>query len=388
MRSVSVKTPVFRYPLHFRGLLAALAGVLFVHALRAGEATPTAEKIAHGSVVVAVVNGKPITFADVWKRVGRKLEHARTVLPEPQFQLYAKRQLLLMLEDLIDRELLLAKANEAGIKVSKRQIERFAEQEMAYFNQQGENLTSLEDYFRAIEEETGLTEKEYREELKARVAISQYLRKYVWQPEYFSPAVVRRYWEEHREEFRVGGYVEIRHVYVQRELPDYEKVVKYIEKAVAEGKFDQVAREAVEKGWSHRRGRDGAGLYRYRVDSEACEEGTEDVDGSLNSLWEPLAKAIRSLRIGQASPPIRSAVGTHFVKVVGRGGGRVRSFAEVQQQIQRKLSWELEDKVKRAYVKALVRKASIRRFPFPEETPVGHIDWRRDGKSAPATDSD
>jgi len=333
-------------------------------------------EMPHASCVVAVVNGTPITFGEVWERIHRKLEEARSALPEPRFQVYARRLLLLTLQDYISRHLILRKAKEEGLTVTDKQIERYAEREMAYFNDQGENLVTLEDYWEVVRQQTGMSEREYREELKAKVIVTSYMRRFVWEPEYFSPEVVRAYYLEHRDQFRTGGYITIRHVYIQRELPEFERITERIRAAIEKGEFDRAAREAVARGYSHRAGRDGAGLYRYSLEEGEGEgEPQEGVDGTLNDLWEPLRRAILSLKPGEVSRPIQSAAGVHFIKVVARGGGRVKRFSEVQLQIQRALSWDLEEKTKREYLRKLVAQAEIKRFPFPERTPLGVIPW-------------
>ena len=334
------------------------------------------EQIIHGSAVVAVVNGKPITFGEVWERVHRVLEEARTQGSDEQFQKYARDLLEMGRQDLIGRQLLLAKAEEEGIKITDRHIERYAEREMEVLNRdQGANLTSLEDFFEARTQQTGLSEKKYREEIRAKVLISQLLASDVWQPEYFSPEVVRSFYREYRSDFRAGGYVAVRHVYVRREQPDYARIVEGIKSAVDAGSdFEGIARDAVTGGLSRRQGRDGAGRYHYRLHNEEQAGGQKEAeDGFVGDLLQPLPRLILSLGAGEVSQPLQTPQGTHFVKVIERAGGRVRTFDEVQLVIQRKLSMQLEDQTKLDYINNLVNNAEIRRLPFPVKTPLGEI---------------
>jgi parvulin-like peptidyl-prolyl isomerase len=333
------------------------------------------ESVLHGPAVVALVNGTPITFGEVWKRIRLRLEKARTVLHEEQFQEYARRQLALARLDLIQKQLLLAKAKEESIEVNDKQVDRYAEREMEFWNEQeGENLTSLQDYWRAATESTGFTEKEYREELRARVAIYQLVHELVWKPEYFAPEVVRRYYDEHQADFRAGGFVTVRHIYIQRERPDYRDVVEKVAAALEKEDFEKVARDLVTRGYSRRAGSDGAGLCRFLLDKnegDGAEQG--EADGFLEDLLNPLPQVIRSLGEGERSPPLQTQQGTHFVKVIERGGWRVRSFSEVQVAIQRALSRDLEEKSRQDFFGKLARKAEVKLLPFPEETPLGSI---------------
>jgi peptidyl-prolyl cis-trans isomerase SurA len=340
----------------------------------AGVAVPST--VTHGSAVVALVNGKPITFEEVWSRVGRELEYARTLQSEEGFRTYARELLAKARKDLIERTVLLARAQEEEIKVHDRDVERYAERDMEYLNQDGENLTTLEDYWHAIEEKTGFSEKKWREELRARVTVGQLYRKYVWQPDFFSPDVVRSYYEEHTRDFQEGGYVTVRHVYVMRELPQYRQAVAEIEQALARGEdFKEIAARAVKQGVSNRRGsRDGAGKYIYRLDKDdASGREGRDCDGSLESLREPIPQVVRKLRPGEVSKAVHTPLGTHFLQVIERGGGRVKSFPEVQVEIQKKLTRQLENRAEDQYIKDLVAKADVKTMPFPTETPIGKV---------------
>jgi hypothetical protein len=346
------------------------------------------EEVPHGCAVVAVVNGNPITFGQVWARVGRRLEHLhgeylQARMGKDQFQRAARILLESALQDLINRTLLLAKAKEEGIKVTEKHVDLYAEREMEFFNQEGENLTTEQDYWDLVREEMGWSKKEYREELRARVTISQFLHHFVWQPEYFSPEVVRSYYREHQNEYRAGGHVTIRHIYVRREDRDFDRIVEEIKAGLREKGFEAVALEAVRKRWSLRAGNDGAGLYRYHEGgTDEPGAGREATNGPLDMLRDPLPSVIRSLAVGQTSPPIEKPSGVHFVKLLERGGGRVKEFSEVQIAIQRKLARDLERRTQGEYVSKLARTAEIRRFAFPE-TPLGRITWDEEAEPPP-----
>ncbi len=332
--------------------------------------------VRRGSAVVAVVNGKPITFEELWMRVGRELEYTRTLQSEEQFRAYARDLLGKARKDLIERTVLLARAQEEeDIKVEDHDVDRYAERDMERMNTEGENLTTLEDYWHAMEEKTGFTEKKWREELRARVTIGHLYRRYVWAPDFFSPALVRSYYHENAEEFQEGGFVTVRHVYIRRELGEYRRAVDDVEKAQARGEdFKETAARAVSQGASDRRGRDGAGKFVYRLGAEGGGAASPvDCDGDLETLREPLPQFVRMLRPGEVSKAIHMTLGTHFVQVVDRSGGRVKSFAEVQSQIHRKLTRQVENRAEDEYIKGLVAKADVVMLPLPAETPLGRL---------------
>ena len=331
--------------------------------------------VRRGSAVVAVVNGKLITFEELWVRVGRELEYIRTLQSEEQFRAYARDLLDKARTDLIERAVLLARAAEEDIKVDAREVERYAERDMERMNLLGENLTTLEDYWHATEEKTGFSEKMWREELRARVTIGRLFQKFVWEPNFFSPALVRGYYHEHLEEFQEGGFVAVRHLYIRRELAEHRQAVDEIEQALARGEdFKAIAARMISRGLSDRRGRDGAGKFIYRLGARGGREGAAaDCDGDIESLLEPIPQVVARLRPGEVSPRIQMVLGTHFVQVVERSGGRLKSFAEVQGDIQKKLTRQVERRAEDEYVRALVAKADVVVLPFPAETPLGKL---------------
>ncbi|HAK96960.1 MAG TPA: hypothetical protein DCM87_18710 [Planctomycetes bacterium] len=342
----------------------------------AGEAAvATPSSVRRGSAVVAVVNGKLITFEDLWMRVGRELEYTRTLQSEEQFRAYARDMLDRARTDLIERTVLLARAAEEDIKIDDRDIDRYAERDMERMNMQGENLTTLEDYWHATEEKTGFSEKKWREELRARVTIGHLFRKYVWMPDFFSPALVRRYYREHPDEFQEGGFVTVRHVYVRRELAEHRRAVDEIEQALARGEdFKEIAVRMISQGLSDRRGRDGAGKFIYRLGERGGEGASAaDCDGDLETLREPIPQIVARLRPGEVSARIQMVLGTHFVQLVERSGGRLKSFAEVQGEIHKKLTREVESRAEDEYVRGLVAKADVVMLPLPAETPLGRL---------------
>ena len=347
-------------------------------AAAAAAPPPRAGDPERGAAVVALVNGKPITFGEVWRRVRRVLEEAHeSPAPQEAFREFMREQLEREREDLIKRILLLHCAQEEGIKVGDAQIDLYADYDMEDRNLRGANLTSREDYWRAMEETYGFTEKEWREELGARVKIRHLYRRYVWKPEYVAPHVMRRYYMEHRADFQEGGFVTVRHVWFRRELKDFADAVREIEDAIAKGEpFAGIARRAVAAGRSPRFGRDGSGLYVYRDSGGAADRsapGWKDHDGLLDDLQWPFPDVIRSLKVGQVCDPVRTPLGTHFFELVERSGGRTRSFAEVQGHIQRLLQEKIERAAETEYLDKLLDKADVRRFPFPGETPLGAL---------------
>ena len=323
----------------------------------------------HASAVVAVVNGKPVTFGDVWQRLRLWAEHARS-LPEERYQALLKKNLEDVREDLIETQLLIARAHEEGFEATERHINRVIELNIERLNQAGANLTSVEDYWAFIEETRGYSRKDWKKELRIQVYRNQLFRKFVWQPEYFSPTLVRSYYQEHKNDFQEGGYVTIRQIYIRRDIKGYRDVVKRIEAEIVQGEtFKRVAERAVEQGLSTLPGRDGAGLCMYRVSDadDTDEQVVPDCDGNLKDLVDPLPERIAALGVGEVDGPLARPTGTYFVKVVKRSGGRIKSFAEVQRQIHNSLRTHYETQAERKFYDVLKKRADITRLSFPEE---------------------
>lgn len=360
------------------------------------DAAASAAKIKHHDAVVALVNGDPVLFGEVWKHVHRVLEYARMEWsnPDDEFSRFMLKQLIMVRAELMKDMLFLEEVEKHKIQVVPAQIDMWVEREIEFLNMRGENITSAEDYWRVMEENTGLSEKQYRKEVEKEVKIQQFIRTHVWQADYFSPLLVRNYYKTHRDEFRTEGTVHLRHIFVPRTKDRFEAIIDEIQQALASGTaFKEVARMAVSKHYSHRAGSDGAGLYIFSVGKNTKSDPKDrQTHGAIEEELLPILQdRVKKLKVGQVGAPVPMISGTHYLKVENRSFGRVKTFAEVQGLIQEMLRRQFRDKAEKQHLKEMEEKAELKVFPFPRETPLGALPSFHDkispgnGEAATAT---
>ncbi len=356
----------------------ALHGFLFCGTFLLCSAAEVQNKIPHGNAVLALVNNTPITFNDVWDIVGKRLESVQvsTQVSDQEFAKEMLRALTFTRNTLIRDHLILEKAKKENLAITDKHIEYWAEREIEYLNAQGANLTAVEDLWQYMAERTRLSTNRYKEKIKKQILVREYMKAYVWTPEYFSPETVRSYYQQHRDDFRRRGYITLRHILISRRIPNFTRIIEGIKNAIENGEdFKEIARKAVTNRYSYREGDDSAGRYRFSYGTGKAEPSREKAcNGKIEEkLNELLREKVRELKEGEISEPIATFTGTHFFKVIEREPGKVSPFSEVQSRIQDVLQDQYQKELENRFIHTLLQKNSIKYFPFPKETPLGRL---------------
>jgi peptidyl-prolyl cis-trans isomerase C len=301
--------------------LAALAAVAAVAVVGCGRCGGKPAQGKEAPRPVAVVNGEPIAH----EVLQRELAHARATGAEGDAPDGPLRRRLL--DDLVDRTLLLQAARERSITVGQDQVERAllrlrAEYPGTHFDDllAQERLSQAE--LKARLREQLVVEKLFSAEVFPRVAVAD--------------AEVERYYTEHAQEFEQPEQVHAVQV-VLRTKEEAQKIRDELRRRPQT--FAEVARRA-------------------SIAPEGQAGGDLGWFGKGSGMPEVFDVCFR-LPLNAVSDVTPSPYGFHVFKVVGRRPAVRRAFAEARAAIQERLGREKRAAAQEEYLAALRRRAHV-----------------------------
>jgi len=272
--------------------------------------------------VVAVVNEEALTLSEVQEDgqpVIRKIVQDYLGSERERRVVEAEKKIL---DDLIDRRLMLQVAKREGTIPSPAEVKTAIEE------LKKNNNVATDEAFRALLRSEGLTFEQVQRSVTERLAIGRMLARQVRSSIIVEEDELKRYYATHEDEFRREPQAEIRHILIpsrpgEDEAAGQARAEAVLAKLRAGADFDAVARE-VSGG--------GAGAERMTV-----KRGE-------------LAPAIESVAFGLApgdfSSPIRTESGWHLIRVDRRRVEPVAPYAEVRDAVREKV-FEEKFQVKR-----------------------------------------
>jgi peptidyl-prolyl cis-trans isomerase SurA len=323
------------------------AGLLLAAALSAPAVAAQPE--ATGMVldrVVASVNDEAITLSEVQEEaqpiVRKILQDFVGAERDRRFE-EAQQKLL---EDLIERRLMVQVAKREGMMPSPAEVQGAIEE------LKKQNNLPDDAQFRAALRAEGLTLDQVRRTVTERLALSRLIGKQVRSAIILSEEELRAYYDSHQAEFQRRPEVVIRHILVA--VPEGGDVAK------ARGR----AEEALAK---IRAGMDFGAVAREYSDSPTKEQG-----GSLGAIHRgDLAPEIEgpafSLSAGQVSDLIQIGQNFNIIKVERVRAEPMVPFAEVRDAIRDRVFAEKAEVRRKEWLAGLRARSSIQVLVKPSE---------------------
>jgi len=291
--------------------------------------------------VVAVVNDDVITLTEVQE------EGLQTIRKIVQETLGEERERRLrsterqILDELITRKLQLQEAKKEKIEATASEV-RSAIEELKKRN----NLTSDDELKAAMSREL-LSEEQFRKGIAEQVALTKLVTRQVRSKVVVSDEEARRYYDQHKEQFKAIPQVRIRHLLVpipqQPALEDMLRAKSRIEEAQAlmklGARFSTVAKQ-------------------YSEGPLATSSG-EIWTMKRGELAPELEQMALILPIGQVSGIIPNPAGFHLIQVEERVAGQILPFEQVKENLHIILFEQKAEAKFKEWVQSLKAKASV-----------------------------
>ncbi len=254
-------------------------------------------KSENREVLLVQVNGEAITDQDVRAHFMADRNPAAMEKVEKPFP-------RVLLDQLVERRLLLQRFRDSGEYVSEGRVRRFVE----FVRRQYDGLD-----MKSIMKEQGLDEESWLKTMRETLEIEHLLEKEIYSKLEVSDAEIEDYFNRNREKFRVGKRWRVRQIVV-----DSAKMATRLRKLILDGKsFAALAQE-------HSTGpeRDVGGDLGYFQRGE---------------LPENIESVVESLKLGEVSRLVRSPAGFHLLEVSERRLPFQKTLASVKDDIKKRL---------------------------------------------------
>jgi peptidyl-prolyl cis-trans isomerase SurA len=286
--------------------------------------------------IVARVNNEIITLSD-YQRAGTALQEEVTQdcqgCSQDKIQSEIKDQQKDLLRGLIDQALLVERAKDMSINVDTDLVKKLDDVR----KQNG--FATMEDLQKAVES-TGLSWDDYKDQQKRQLMTQEVVRQEVSGHMDIGPEEVRKFYEEHKQEFNLPEQVVLSEIFLSTVGKSPEEVEAVRAKAndlhnrvVRGDDFSQIAQKYSEGSTA----KDGGSLGTFQ-------------HGQLDKQLE---NAVFGMNKGQVSDVIETKTGFEILKVMDHYQAGLQPLTKVQEQIQNKLYMEKMEPAMRDYLAQL-----------------------------------
>ncbi|AEF93004.1 PpiC-type peptidyl-prolyl cis-trans isomerase [Desulfotomaculum nigrificans CO-1-SRB] len=299
--------------------------------------------------VVATVNGKEITRAELDKQVNMTVEQYKqqgidlTSKENKDMKAQLEKSVL---DDLITKTLLMQEAERQKLTPSKEEVDRRIKDIKATFGKE-------EDFKKALAE-VKMTEQDVREDITFRLTYQKLVDKVTADVKAPTEAEIAKYYNEHKDQFGTPERLEVKHI-----LFAFDGKVPNAPKRT-EAEALQAAKLALAE--ITQKGRDFAAVAREKSDDLGTREngGSYTVDKGAGTTDPAFEKAAAALKPGEITKqPVKSAYGYHLIKLEKIEPATQKSLAEVKDQIAAQLESEAKQAKFSQFVDELKKKAEI-----------------------------
>ena len=276
------------------------------------------------SDIVAQVNSDSISVAEFTAELFPLVEGYQTP-PTPQEEVDFKNLKKALLDQVIEKRLVLTEAQKMGITVSDDELEdAFAFIKRSY--PQGR-------FDEVVRDEAA--RRQWKGSLHQRLLIEKVINRVSQITSPIDEHTLRKYYKKHRSQFVVPEQVRVRQIVVK----DRQEAQNLLTRIKQGASFEELAR-------------------RHSTGPEAEMGGDLGFFGRGDMPEE--FDVVFSLKAGETSDIVQSPYGYHIFQVVARRGQSQSNFDEVKDQVKKMIVREEEDKIFRGWLKKVKKKASIR----------------------------
>ena len=244
------------------------------------------------------------------------------------------------LKDLIDRQLIVQAFKKEGYQIPDHYLDQRV-QDIIRENFNGDRNT----FIKTLQAQT-FTLGEFRKLETEKMIVQAMRHKNVEVNTIISPNKIQDYYRKHAAEFTSKEQVKLRMIMISEGTSD-----RTAQKAMAEEVLSKLVN----------------GAEFDRMAQIYSEDSTRDLGGDWGwidrgTLTAPLEKVAFSLRLGKISNIVEVGGNYYILKVEGRQGGVTRPFAEVRDEIEKKLTSEEAQAMQERWLASLRQKAYIKMY--------------------------
>ncbi len=301
--------------------------------------------IGYGKVVeciVAQVNKDCITLSRLNKELSRLKQYLKSKYQGAEYEKELKKSESKLLNNIIDEMLLLQKAKEMGMD-EDLDLEAESIRDRIMKDYGVPSLDALKESLRR----RGITYDEYMENLKKQILIGRIRGAVLHRNVKILSEDVKKYYEGHKDEFRVPA------LYHLREIVVYTK-----------DKKDEVAKKKIEDAFNElKEGKDFKAVAINFSEGATAKNGGDLGEFKLSELSPQIAKVVKNLKVGSYSGIIKTDFGYEIVQLVSKKDSYIKPFKEVKDKIENKLFNKESGPAMKKYIKELRSESYIYVFP-------------------------
>jgi len=285
---------------------------------------PREQKQQEDPNVIATVNGEVIARADFERLLTREAQAMEGIAPRTPEQIEPYKQALL--DTLVEHALLLQAARAAGVDVTAEEVDRrvlalSSEYPAGTFDEALEQSGTTRAALTRSTREQLTIEKLLSNEVFARVAVTE--------------EQIRRYFDEHADEFQE---------------PEQVHALQIVVKGLDE------ARRIQQQLWQGKKFGDLARRYSLSPDAKVGGDLGFFARGTMPAAFD---EVVFKLSPGGTSDVVSTEYGFHLFRVVEKKPARKRELSEVRAAVEQKLVSQLRADMQKAYVAGLRAKAVV-----------------------------
>ena len=290
--------------------------------------------------IVARVNGDIILMSDLKGRSMQflaEMKRRNQLVDEDNIHKIEKE----ILNEMIEERLMLQFANNNNIKISDEDIK------IAIEDVKKQNNFTDEMLEKALKNDK-VTINDYRERLKEQMITSKVINYEVKSNIHIEENEIKKYYEEHRDEFKTPEEVRVRHM-----------VFMYSEEERDSSKEEVIRKKAADILNKIREGEDFAKLASIYSEDLSAKSGGDLGYFSRGKMIKDFEDAAFILKKGEVSDVIRTPYGFHIIKCDDKKEAGFRPAEEVSGEIEKSIFLEKMKSLKNIWMKKMKEKAFI-----------------------------
>ncbi|MCR4290420.1 MAG: peptidylprolyl isomerase [Candidatus Scalindua sp.] len=297
------------------------------------------------NAVRVIVNGEIITEFDIQTRAYEAFRIASQKYTEAGLE--SKKQEIIQnaIDELIDRKILVQEAKK--LLVGNPELSKQIEKGVDTFVKGAVDQVGSVYKFYELANKQGINPLKKRAELKDDLLIEEIMRKNVYRKIVVTPKEIKRYYQDHIDEFSMKGSMSFRHILIKRSSYDSDEEAKVAAEDLLNRLKNGEDFDTLAKEYSSGPHADRGGLWGF---------------GEVKGFRKDLVVAISHLKEGETSNVIKSSLGFHIFKIEEIVLAQTLSFIKVQDEIRNTLFREQFVNEKKEYLNKLRKKVVIKRY--------------------------